>query len=109
MVDELGKRLSQVCPKSVPSVGSDIILLKLYEEGEQSIGVLMERVTESNRTRFRKSYLNPLMECSLVAFTIPGKPTSSKQEYKLTKKGIELVESAVATVDDLYKERGWNK
>jgi predicted transcriptional regulator len=68
----------------------------------------MEWVTESNRTRFRENYLNPLKECSLVAFTIPEKPTSSKQEYKLTKKGIDLVESAVATVEELYKEKGWN-
>lgn len=69
----------------------------------------MEWVTESNRTRFRKNYLNPLMECKFVAFTIPEKPTGSKQEYKLKKKGVDLVESAVAIVDEFYKEQGWNK
>jgi predicted transcriptional regulator len=69
----------------------------------------MEWVTESNRTRFRKNYLNPLMECNLVAFTIPEKPTSSKQEYILTKKGVDLVKTAITKVDELYKEQGWNK
>jgi len=109
VLGELGTCLSQVCPKSVPSVGADVILLNLYEEKEQSIGVLMEWVTESNRTRFRKNYLNPLMKCNLVAFTIPEKPTSSKQEYKLTVKGIEFVESVIETVDKLYNEQGGNK
>lgn len=109
VLGELGTCLSQVCTKSVPSTGADVMLLNLYKDGEQSIGTLMEWVTESNRTRFRKNYLNPLMECNLVAFTIPDKPTSSNQEYKLTKKGVDLVKTAIENVDELYREQGWNK
>jgi len=55
----------------------------------------MEWVNESNRTRFRENHLRPLMECGLVTFTIPDKPTSSKQKYKLTDQGTELVKSAI--------------
>ena len=101
VLGELRTRLSQVCPKSVSGSGADVILLKLFHEGRQSIGMLMERVSESNRTRFRENHLNPLMECGLVAFTIPDKPTSSKQKYKLTDQGIGLVESAINEIDNL--------
>jgi ATP-dependent DNA helicase RecG len=46
----------------------------------------------TNRTKFRDQVLNPLMEMGFIEMTIPGKPTSSKQKYRLTRKGRDLVE-----------------
>ena len=39
---------------------------------------------------FRKSYMLPLLDMKILEMTIPDKPKSSKQKYRLTKKGFEI-------------------
>lgn len=39
---------------------------------------------------FRKSYLLPALEAELIEMTIPGKPRSSRQKYRLTDKGRQV-------------------
>ena len=46
----------------------------------------------SNRTKFRDQVLNPMLRAGLVEMTIPSKPRSSKQEYRLTEKGRDALE-----------------
>lgn len=41
----------------------------------------------ANRTKFRHQVLNPLLEEGLIEMTIPDKPRSSRQRYRLTAKG----------------------
>lgn len=41
-----------------------------------------------HRENFRDTYLNPSIEEGFVEMTIPEKPTSSNQTYRLTKKGL---------------------
>jgi ATP-dependent DNA helicase RecG len=55
--------------------------------GEHSITELMESVKRVNRTKFREQYLHPLIEGGYVEMTNPEKPTSSRQQYRLTEKG----------------------
>ena len=50
----------------------------------------MQVVGRSNRTKFRNQVLKPLMESGWLEMTIPDKPRSSKQQYRLTAKGREL-------------------
>ena len=40
---------------------------------------------------FREVYLNPAIEYNLVSLTIPDKPTSSKQKYRLTELGKSVI------------------
>jgi DNA-binding PadR family transcriptional regulator len=82
--------LGQHCPKSVPSEEKALIIQQLARSGPSPITALMDSVRESNRTRFRKNYLNDLMEEEFVEFTIPEKPRSSRQAYQLSEKGKEL-------------------
>jgi len=42
---------------------------------------------------FRKSYIQPALEAGLIEMTIPDKPRSKKQKYRLTKKGQETLAS----------------
>ena len=41
----------------------------------------------SDRTKFRNQVLSPLLWEGLLEMTIPDKPRSSKQRYRLTKAG----------------------
>ncbi|MFZ3105237.1 MAG: hypothetical protein WA096_11130 [Smithella sp.] len=61
------------------------ILHKCIES--QSITDLMEIAGRTNRTKFRDQVLKPLLEEGLLIMTIPDKPTSSIQKYRLTEKG----------------------
>jgi len=40
---------------------------------------------------FRKAYLLPALEAALIEMTIPDKPKSSKQKYRLTEKGKKIL------------------
>jgi hypothetical protein len=39
---------------------------------------------------FRESYLTPALQSGFVEMTVPGKPKSGRQEYRLTEKGQAL-------------------
>jgi ATP-dependent DNA helicase RecG len=58
----------------------------------QSISLLMEVCGRSDRTKFREQVLRPLLEAGLVEMTVPDKPRSSKQQYRLTDAGRQVLE-----------------
>ncbi|MBM3436082.1 MAG: transcriptional regulator, partial [Bacteroidetes bacterium] len=62
----------------------DILRKCLIETG---IVELMAIAGRTDRTKFRHQVINPLIEARLLEMTIPNKPTSSKQKYRLTDKG----------------------
>lgn len=45
----------------------------------------------SHRDHFTEAYLQPALAEGLIEMTIPGKPRSSKQRYRLTDKGRQLL------------------
>jgi hypothetical protein len=49
--------------------------------------VLQRALVLKDEEHFRKAYLLPALEAGLIEMTIPEKPRSSKQKYRLTKKG----------------------
>lgn len=61
-------------------------------ESDQAIGDLMEVLGRSNRTKFRDQVLKPMLEAGWLEMTIPDKPTSSKQKYRLTSLGRIILE-----------------
>ncbi|WP_243136752.1 Fic family protein [Acetobacterium paludosum] len=46
---------------------------------------LMQRLNLSHRATFRANYLNPALKAALIERTIPDKPNSSKQKYRIKK------------------------
>lgn len=67
-------------------------LLKLCKTA-RPIAELMKKFEWRNRTKFRKKFINPLIEMNLIAMTIPDKPNSSQQKYIITENGRELLNS----------------
>ncbi len=64
--------------------------LVLVVSGEMNRGELMEKLKISNRVYFAKNYLKPVLESGYLEKTIPDKPQSKNQQYKLTRKGKVL-------------------
>lgn len=56
-------------------------------DGELSRGEMMERLGLSHRTNFNENYLDPAFENGWIEMTIPDKPQSKKQRYRLTQAG----------------------
>lgn len=60
--------------------------------GEMGRLELQEILSIKNRDYFRKNYLNPAVYGGYIELTIPDKPNSQKQRYRLTAKGLALKE-----------------
>ena len=65
------------------------ILRKCSEE--QPLVELLAVSGRTDRTKFRKQVLGPLLAAGLVEMTIPDKPRSSKQRYRITALGREVL------------------
>jgi len=62
-------------------------LIKIFS-GEHTRQDLQDKLNLANRENFRQNYLQPSLDEGLIELTIPDKPKSSKQKYRLTKKGL---------------------
>ena len=62
-------------------------LLYAISNREYSTQELMIKLNIKHRPTFLYNYLKPALERDLVEMTIPDKPRSSKQRYRLTSKG----------------------
>lgn len=58
---------------------------------------MMAVVGRANRTKFRDQVLVPLLDQGLVEMTVPDKPRSSRQRYRLTAAGRQALADAEAT------------
>jgi ATP-dependent DNA helicase RecG len=73
-------------------LGRDQVLILRNLAQDRAIAELMALLERSNRTKFRDQVLKPLIEAGFIEMTIPDKPQSSKQKYRLTAAGRELLE-----------------
>jgi len=64
--------------------------------GEMSRRDLQEHLGLRNAEHFRKVYLQPAIREGLVEMTLPEKPRSSKQRYRLTRRGHVLKERGLS-------------
>ena len=49
-----------------------------------------------SRRRLRETYIAPALSDGLIQYTIPGKPNSRLQKYRLTEKGRALAAKTVS-------------
>jgi len=74
-------------PASIPQVTPQVRELLNAFTAEHSRTELQNHLGLSDRENFRINYLVPAIENDFVELTIPDKPKSSKQQYRLTEKG----------------------
>ena len=58
--------------------------------GEMNRQEIQNRLKLSDREHFRLNYLKPALDLGLIEMTIPNKPNSRLQEYRLTEEGKRL-------------------
>ncbi|QQS05854.1 MAG: hypothetical protein IPK50_02945 [Fibrobacterota bacterium] len=68
-------------------------LVMALQEDALSSGALRERLQLSHRQSFRENYLHAALERDLIEMTIPDKPSSRLQQYRLTPKGRRLLKN----------------
>ena len=67
-------------------------LILLLKSGEVLPSTLQKKLGLKHRQTFRENYLHPALENGLLERTIPEKPTSRLQKYRLTEKGRKTLE-----------------
>jgi ATP-dependent DNA helicase RecG len=78
----------QVTPEVTPQVAA--VIQAAAEEGKAR-DELQRAAGIKDREHFRKRYLEPLIAVSWLEMTIPDKPRSSKQKYRTTELGLEML------------------
>jgi len=78
---------------STPEVTPEVTRVVEVMRGEMKRVAIQEALGLSDGDSFRKVYLLPALEAGLVEMTIPDKPRSSKQRYRLTAFGRALRET----------------
>ncbi|MCX6580587.1 MAG: hypothetical protein NT166_10425 [Candidatus Aminicenantes bacterium] len=78
-----------------PQVTPQVIKLLEVLQGEMPREELLSKLRLKDREHLRKEYLNPAVEAGLLALTIPDKPNSSKQRYRLTEKGKGFLKNRI--------------
>jgi Fic family protein len=73
----------QVAPQVTPQVGELLAVI----QGEMGREMLQSALGLSDRKSFRARYLRPALADGLIEMTIPDKPNSRLQRYRLTDKG----------------------
>jgi predicted HTH transcriptional regulator len=68
------------------------LLVLLADRGALSNANILEAFGLKSRRRLRETYIDPSLADGLVEPTIPEKPTSRLQKYRLTEKGRKLLE-----------------
>ena len=69
-------------------------ILALLEEDSLSVSLLSKRLGQKRVSGQLKIVLKKLLSDSLIEFTIPDKPNSRLQKYRLTEKGVEYLQKS---------------
>lgn len=76
------------------STVQDPIKIQIIEfcQTPRSSKEIMEKIEMRHRPTFMKNYLEPLIQNAWIELTIPDKPNSPKQQYRITAKGKVLLD-----------------
>ena len=85
--DAVSTASPQGTPQVTPQVGE---LLRVVHD-EMSRDRLQAALGLSDRKSFRERYLKPALDDGLIEMTLPDKPTSSLQRYRLTDRGCAWI------------------
>ena len=83
--------IPEVTPEVTPQVTPQVKRLIAVVDAEMTRAEVMAVLDLKDRMHFANEYLQPALDSGMIEMTIPDKPRSSKQKYRLTPKGREMV------------------
>lgn len=87
-------RTPEVIPEATPEVATEVTpeVLRLLRvvESKSSRRYLQQALNLKDSEHLRKAYLLPALTAGMIEMTVPDKPTSSKQRYRLRSQGRRL-------------------
>ena len=89
---QLAPRWHQVGTKMALSLYWSLKKLLTFCREDRTLIEMLSCMKVSDRTKFRKKYIYPLLEAGAIQMTIPDKPNSRNQKYQLTAIGLELID-----------------
>jgi ATP-dependent DNA helicase RecG len=95
---EIKPQDAHVAPHVAPQVTPQVFRLLTAMKGTEDRDTLQLKLGLKARKNFRLLYLAPALNAGLIEMTIPDKPRSSKQRYRLTPKGK-------AWISEYHKEK----
>jgi hypothetical protein len=81
--------------KTTPQVTPQVIKLLKVCQGEMSRGEIQSKLDLEDREYLRKAYLKPALKIGFIELTIPDKPNSKNQEYRITEKGKIFLKTGI--------------
>jgi len=91
MLDRILETIAQATPQATPQVAPQVTpqvaRLLLSIQGDMGREVLQEKLCLQDRKSFRERYLKPALVDGLIEMSIPDKPNTRLQKYRLTDKG----------------------
>ncbi|MBI4972243.1 MAG: putative DNA binding domain-containing protein [Candidatus Omnitrophica bacterium] len=88
---KLGASWDQVRTKSGLSP-EEVIRTLVFCSTAKAIQDIQKEFEWANRTKFRNKFINPLLSEGLLEMSVPDKPQSRLQKYRLTENGRKLLE-----------------
>ena len=82
-----------MCPRCVQDVSKLLITFKNAPIAELGFNDLTDTIGINSRRKYLRNVITPAIEAGLIERTIPDKPTSRNQRYRLTDKGRQLLNS----------------
>lgn len=86
ILDSVATAAPQVAPQVTPQVGELLWVMR----GEMSREALQAALGLLDRKSFRERYLKPALVDGLIEMTLPDKPSSRVQKYRVTGKGERM-------------------
>ncbi|MEW6666032.1 MAG: Fic family protein [Thermodesulfobacteriota bacterium] len=83
----------EATPEVTPEATPEVRLLMALA-GEMTRQTIQSALALKDDEHFRKAYLLPALEAGFIEMTIPDKPRSPKQRYRITRLGQEVLKRA---------------
>jgi len=81
------REIQEVCNES----DQVMRLLRALRKSQRSAADLMAELGLSHRHTFRKNYIHPALEARLIEMIQPDTPRARNQKYRLTARGLQLL------------------
>jgi ATP-dependent DNA helicase RecG len=90
-MEKTAEKKKSTTQSATQSSDSVVRLLGALDRGPLSSAEIRDRLNLKHRPTLRKNYLHPALEKGYIEMTIPEKPQSRLQKYRLTEKGSKLL------------------